>query len=56
MTVQYYAKVTNMQAVEVAVAHSESQAQMLREQKYEPCSRTFYESTVRNSKTSKTSK
>ena len=48
MSVQYFAKVTNMQDVEVAVAHNDNQAKALRDQKFEQCSRTFYESTLRN--------
>lgn len=50
MTIQYFAKVSNMQNVEVAVAHNDAQAKSLREQKFEQCSRTFYESSVRNAK------
>jgi|GEM_PF-4213270 len=48
MSVQYFAKVTNMQDVEVAVAHTDDQAQALRDQKFEQCSRAFYESALRS--------
>ncbi|MGJ3238078.1 MAG: hypothetical protein ACFE0Q_05170 [Anaerolineae bacterium] len=47
MTVQYFVKVHNMQAVEVAIAHTDQQAQNLRQQKFETCSRTVYESALR---------
>lgn len=50
MTVQYYAKVVNMQNVEVAIAKSITEAEALRDQKFERCSRTFYEATVRSNK------
>ena len=50
MAVQYYAKVVNMQNVEVAVAQNDDEAKALRTEKYEPCSRAFYESTLRNAK------
>ncbi len=50
MTVQYFAKVSNMQEVEVAIANNDAEAKALREQQFEPCSRTFYESTLRNAK------
>jgi len=48
MKTQYFAKVTNMQNIEVAIAHNDAEAKNLREQKFEQCSRTFYESAVRN--------
>lgn len=54
MTVQYFAKVSNMRNVEVAVAHNDNQVKALREQKFEQCSRAFYESTLRNAKVAKT--
>jgi hypothetical protein len=50
MAVQYFAKVVKMQSVEVAVAHTAEQAQALRDQSFEPCSRAFYESVLRDSK------
>ena len=49
MAVQYFAKVVKMQSVEVAVAHTAEQAQTLRDQNFEPCSRAFYESVLRDS-------
>lgn len=48
MKTQYFAKVTNMQNIEVAIAQNDAEAKNLREQKFEQCSRTFYESAVRN--------
>lgn len=48
MVIQYYAKVTNMQNVEVAIAHNDAQVKLLRNRRYEPCSRAFYESALRN--------
>lgn len=50
MAVQYFAKVVKMQTVEVAVAHSDTQAKALRDQSFEPCSRAFYESFLRENK------
>ena len=48
MSAKYFAKVVNMQQVTVAVATTEQEAETLRQQQYEPCSRAFYESVLRN--------
>jgi hypothetical protein len=49
MAVQYFTKTVNAQPVEVAVAHTAEQAKALRDQNFEPCSRAFYESFLRES-------
>lgn len=48
MKIKYFAKVTNMQNIEVAIAQDDAEAKSLRDQKFEQCSRTFYESAIRN--------
>ncbi len=48
MKIKYFAKVTNMQNIEVAIAQDDAEAKALRDQKFEQCSRTFYESAIRN--------
>ncbi|MEO1165620.1 MAG: hypothetical protein AAFV98_17675 [Chloroflexota bacterium] len=50
MAHQYFAKVVNMQPVDVAKANDNAQAEALRKQNYEPCSRALYESVLRNKK------
>jgi hypothetical protein len=49
MAVQYFTKMVNAQPVEIAVAHTPEQAKALRDQNFEPCSRAFYESVLRES-------
>lgn len=48
MSAKYFAKVVEMQPVSVAVATTEQEVENLRQQQYEPCSRAFYESVLRN--------
>jgi hypothetical protein len=48
MSAKYFAKVVNMQQVTVAMATTEQEAETLRQQQYEPCSRAFYESVLRS--------
>jgi hypothetical protein len=48
MTVQYFAKVVDMQHVSVAIANNEAEAKALRQQQFEPCSRAFYDSVIRS--------
>jgi hypothetical protein len=49
MAIQYFTKMVNMQPVEIAVAHTPEQAKSLRDQNFEPCSRAFYDSVLRES-------
>ena len=51
MSAKYFAKVVEMQPVSVAIATTQQEAENLRQQQYEPCSRTFYESVLRNQNT-----
>jgi hypothetical protein len=48
MSTQYFAKVVDMQHVTVATATTEQEAETLRQQQFEPCSRAFYDSVIRN--------
>ena len=50
MSVKYFAKVIDMQQVELAVAHSREQESALRDQHFERCSQAFYESILREEK------
>lgn len=50
MSVKYFAKVIDMQHVEVAIAHNQKQESALRQQEYERCSRAFYDSALRDAK------
>lgn len=50
MSIKYFAKVIDMQHVELAVAHTREQESALREQQFERCSQAFYESVLREEK------
>lgn len=50
MAIKYFAKVKDMQDVEVAISHSREEESALREQSYERCSQAFYESVLRDEK------
>ena len=56
MNIHYFAKVVNMQSVEVAIAQNAEEAKALRAQSYEPCSRAFYESILRGNQKPATTK
>lgn len=50
MSIKYFAKVTDMQQVELAVAQTREQESSLRDQQFERCSQAFYESVLRDEK------